>query len=175
MSQLIGNPALGSARVWHHVSAENRTLGKLATRIAQVLMGKHKPVFDRGNDVGDYVVVTNCEKLYLSGNKSKQKTYFKQSTFPGRSRHIQYKNVYEKRPEDILAHAVSGMLPKNDHRFSRLARLKVFQGDLNPYQQNILKRYDLSPEGTWSGKGEIPQGPGKASTAFERVKKMERW
>ncbi|KAL7414206.1 ribosomal protein L13-domain-containing protein [Mrakia frigida] len=176
MSQVMGNPVLANARLWHHVSAENRTVGKLATRIAQVLMGKHKPTFDRSTDCGDYVVVTNCEKVYISGKKAIEKTYWKQSSYAGNSRSISYRHIMATRPEDIITHAVSRMLPKNKLRKLRLERLKVFQADTNPYASNLIKRYDLSPTGDWSGKGTFPETTtDRLPGAFEIAKAKAGW
>ncbi|KAG8218953.1 ribosomal protein L13 domain-containing protein [Butyriboletus roseoflavus] len=143
MSQAVGNTALAYARVWHHVDASDRVLGKLAERIALVLMGKHKPIYDKGVDCGDYVVVTNARNIKVSGRKDEQLVYRKHSMYPGGLKETPYKTVMEKKPNEIIYHAVSGMLPKNKLRDRRMARLKVFGGP-NPgiYRNNILKRWE---------------------------------
>ncbi|KAL4081382.1 ribosomal protein L13-domain-containing protein [Scleroderma yunnanense] len=143
MSQAIGNTALGYARVWHHVDASDRVLGKLAERIALVLMGKHKPIYDKSIDCGDYVVVTNARDVKVSGRKDEQLVYRRHTMFPGGLKEEKYKDVMEKKTHEIIVHAVSGMLPKNKLRDRRLARLKVFGGsNMGIYRNNILKRWE---------------------------------
>ncbi|TEB23775.1 50S ribosomal protein L13 [Coprinellus micaceus] len=128
MSQAIGNTTLAYARVWHHVDASDRVLGKLAERIALVLMGKHKPIYDPSVDCGDYVVVTNAKDIKVTGKKEEQLVYRKHTMFPGGLKETPYKVMQQKKPEEIILHAVSGMLPKNKLRDRRLERLKVFSG-----------------------------------------------
>ncbi|KAI6100157.1 ribosomal protein L13-domain-containing protein [Pisolithus croceorrhizus] len=143
MSQAIGNTALAYARVWHHVDASDRILGKLAQRIAYVLMGKHKPVYDKGIDCGDYVVVTNARNIQVSGRKEEQLVYRKHTMYPGGLKEEKFSDLLEKKPHEIIVHAVSGMLPKNKLRNRRLARLKVFGGsNMGIYRNNILKRWE---------------------------------
>ncbi|KAI6166269.1 ribosomal protein L13-domain-containing protein [Pisolithus thermaeus] len=143
MSQAIGNTALAYARVWHHVDASDRILGKLAQRIAYVLMGKHKPVYDKGIDCGDYVVVTNACNIQVSGRKEEQLVYRKHSMYPGGLKEEKFSDLLETKPHEIIVHAVSGMLPKNKLRNRRLARLKVFGGsNMGIYRNNILKRWE---------------------------------
>ncbi|KAI6034617.1 hypothetical protein PISMIDRAFT_672430 [Pisolithus microcarpus 441] len=143
MSQAIGNTALAYARVWHHVDASDRILGKLAQRIAYVLMGKHKPVYDKGIDCGDYVVVTNARNIQVSGRKEEQLVYRKHSMYPGGLKEEKFTDLLETKPHEIIVHAVSGMLPKNKLRNRRLARLKVFGGsNMGIYRNNILKRWE---------------------------------
>ncbi|KAG9317774.1 60S ribosomal protein L23 [Chiua virens] len=143
MSQSVGKTALAYARVWHHVDASERVLGKLAERIALVLMGKHKPIYDKGVDCGDYVVVTNARNIKVSGRKDEQLVYRKHTMYPGGLKETPYKTMMDKKPNEIIYHAVSGMLPKNKLRDRRMARLKVFGGP-NPgiYGNNILKRWE---------------------------------
>ncbi|KIJ69819.1 hypothetical protein HYDPIDRAFT_104449 [Hydnomerulius pinastri MD-312] len=143
MSQTVGNTALAYARVWHHVDASERVLGKLAERIALVLMGKHKPVYDKSLDCGDYVVVTNARNIKVSGRKEEQLVYRKHSMYPGGLKETSYEDMMDKKPHEIIMHAVSGMLPKNKLRERRLARLKVFGGsNMGIYRNNILKRWE---------------------------------
>ncbi|KAI0308324.1 60S ribosomal protein L23 [Multifurca ochricompacta] len=130
MSQAVGNTALAYARVWHHSDAKDRVLGKLAERIAIVLMGKHKPIYDPREivDCGDYVVVTNANQ---------------HSLYPGGLKEIKYKDMMSKKPDEIIRKAVSGMLPKNKLRERRLERLRIFEGpDMGIFQKNILKRWE---------------------------------
>ncbi|KDQ15476.1 hypothetical protein BOTBODRAFT_31800 [Botryobasidium botryosum FD-172 SS1] len=141
MSHVVGNTALAYARTWHSVNAEGRILGKLAQRIAIVLMGKHKPIFDRGVDCGDYVTVTNAKLVRVTGRKADQILYRSHSGYPGGLKEVPYKTMMEKKPEEIIRKAVSGMLPKNKLREKRLARLRVYEGEENPMQGNVMRRW----------------------------------
>lgn len=140
MSQKIGHSGLAFARLWHHVDVakDTRTLGRLATAIATTLIGKHKPVYHPTQDCGDYVVVTNCRNLKITGNKFEQRKYWSHTGRPG-SLTLTPMNVIAKRKGygELLRRAVSGMLPKNRLRKIRLERLKVFDDEENPYNNNI--------------------------------------
>ncbi|KZT70287.1 60S ribosomal protein L23 [Daedalea quercina L-15889] len=143
MSQVVGNTALAYARVWHHVDASERVLGKLAERIAIVLMGKHKPIFDPSADCGDYVVITNARKVKVTGSKAEQVLYRHHTMFPGGLKEIPYKTMMQRKPDEIIRQAVSGMLPKNKLRERRLQRLRIFEDDdMGVFQHNILKRWE---------------------------------
>mgnify|MGYP003366435352 CR=1 FL=1 len=140
MSQKVGHTALSFARLWHHVdlAKDKRTLGRLASAIAITLIGKHKPVYHQSQDSGDYVVVSNCQALRVTGKKFEQKTYWSHSSKPGQLKlRTMDKVVADKGYGEILKKAVSGMLPKNRLRKTRLDRLKVFDGSDHPYKQNI--------------------------------------
>lgn len=134
--------SLAFARTWHAVSAKNRVLGPLAVNIAKLLMGKHKPIYDQSKDVGDYVVVTDAKQVVVTGRKADQRVYRHHTMYPGGLKEIKYKEMMEKKPEEIIRKAVSGMLPKNTLRDRRLERLKIFDGEKHPYEQNVLTRYD---------------------------------
>ncbi|KZP00307.1 60S ribosomal protein L23 [Calocera viscosa TUFC12733] len=142
MSHIIGKTALATARIWHHVDASGRTLGPLAANIAKVLMGKHKPIYDRGADVGDIVVVTNAREVVVTGRKSDQILYRHHSGYPGGLKEIPYKVMQQKRPDKIIKLAVAGMLPKNKLRDRRLRRLVVYPGARNPSLRNVLRRWE---------------------------------
>ncbi|KAI0294999.1 60S ribosomal protein L23 [Russula brevipes] len=143
MSQVIGNTALAYARVWHHTDAKDRILGKLAERIAIVLMGKHKPIYDPSVDCGDYVVVTNASQVKVTGRKADQILYRKHTLYPGGLKEIKYRDMMDKKPDEIIRKAVSGMLPKNKLRERRLERLRIFEGsDMGVFQKNILRRWE---------------------------------
>ncbi|KAI9507800.1 60S ribosomal protein L23 [Russula earlei] len=149
MSQAIGNTALAYARVWHHADAKDRVLGKLAERIAIVLMGKHKPIYDPSVDCGDYVVVTNASHINVTGRKADQILYRKHTRYPGGLKEVKYKEMMDKKPDEIIRKAVSGMLPKNKLRERRLERLRIFDGpDMGIFQKNILRRWE---DGTLNG------------------------
>lgn len=110
------------------------------------LVGKHKPVYDKTLDQGDYVVVTNCAQLKITGNKFDDKQYWRHSTKPGSLVLTPMKKLAaDKGFGEILKKAVSGMLPKNSHRKNRLDRLKVFDGTENPYSENVVAFADEQP------------------------------
>lgn len=148
MSQKLGHTGLSFARLWHHVDVaqDKRTLGRLASSVALTLMGKHKPVYHPSQDCGDYVVVTNCQNLRVTGKKFQQKTYWSHSTKPGHLKLNTMETVAaNKGYGEILKKAVSGMLPKNKLRKARLERLKVFDSSENPYSNNITAYVDQQP------------------------------
>ncbi|KIM26766.1 hypothetical protein M408DRAFT_38958, partial [Serendipita vermifera MAFF 305830] len=120
---------LAYIRLWHRADASGRILGKFAARIANVLMGKHKPTWHPSLDYGDYVVVTNARKIVVSGNKEDQIVYRHHTMFPGGLHERKYKNLMKEQPEEILRLAVAGMLPKNTLRDRRMERLKIFEAD----------------------------------------------
>jgi large subunit ribosomal protein L13 len=121
-------------RHWWLVDAEDKPLGRLATEIARVLRGKHKPIFTPHLDVGDHVVVVNAEKVRLTGRKADQKTYFRHTGYMGHEKHIPFKRVLASHPERIIESAVKGMLPKNALGRSIYKKLKVYAGAEHPHQ-----------------------------------------
>ncbi|GAA6048126.1 hypothetical protein JCM3770_003674 [Rhodotorula araucariae] len=135
----VGNTALAYARAWRGVDADGQVLGRLATRIAIVLMGKHKPIYDKANDCGDYVVVKNARKVAVTGRKAEQKLYRHHTQFPGGLKEIPFATMLERKPEEILRRAVSGMLPKNRLRAKRLERLLIFPDADTPHEANLLR------------------------------------
>ncbi|KAL1409689.1 54S ribosomal protein L23, mitochondrial [Vanrija albida] len=142
MSASKGKTALALTRVWHHTSAQDRVLGNLASRIAWVLMGKHKPTYDPAVDAGDYVVVSEALQVRLTGNKSQDKIYRHHSGFMGGLKEVPITRVMQRRPEDVIRKAVSGMLPKNTFRDRRLERLKIFPGAAPAhYTENVVKTW----------------------------------
>lgn len=126
-------------REWHLVDAQDKILGRLANRIASLLMGKDKPLFAPYLDGGDYVVVTNAAQIKVTGRKKDQKVYYHHSGYPSGLKEITFKQQMAKDPRKIISHAVSGMLPKNKHRKRRLARLKIFVDEKHPYGDKELK------------------------------------
>lgn len=149
MSNHIGKAGLGLVRVWHHVDLSNepRTLGRLASQIAITLIGKHKPLVHETEDAGDYVVVSNCQHLKVTGKKLTDKTYWSHTTRPGSGRATPMdKIISDYGYGEILRRAVSRMLPKNRYRKERLARLKVFDGSEHPYASNIIAWADQFPQ-----------------------------
>ena len=120
-------------REWHIIDASDEILGKLATRVAKLLSGKHKPLFARNMDVGDYVVIINAGKIRFTGNKTKQKMYYHHSGYPGGLRSETLEEMMEKYPERVIEHAVKGMLPRNKLNAKMMKRLRIFIGAENPY------------------------------------------
>ncbi len=117
----------------HVVDAKDRILGRLATDVARLLMGKHKPMFSRHLDTGDFVVVVNAEKVLVSGNKPKQKLYYRHSGYPGGFKSITLEEMLKANPTRVIEHAVKGMLPKNRLGSSMLKKLRVYAGDAHPH------------------------------------------
>ncbi len=124
-------------RRWHLIDANNKILGRLASEIAGILMGKNKPYFVSNLDCGDYVVVTNVEKIAVTGKKSEQKKYYRHSGYPGGFRITTFDEQMKKDPRKVVVHAVMGMLPKNKLRDQMVKRLKIFVGDKHPYESKL--------------------------------------
>lgn len=124
-------------REWHIIDASDKVLGKVATRIAGLLMGKHKPIFSRHLDTGDYVVVINAEKVRVTGNKAKQKLYYRHSGYPGGLKSISLDRMLETHPTRVIENAVKGMLPQNRLRAGMMKRLRIHVGDAHPYQGQV--------------------------------------
>lgn len=118
-------------REWHVIDASDEILGKLASRAARLLMGKHKPLFARNADVGDFVVVTNAAKVQVTGRKMEQKMYYRHSGYPHGLKSINLRKLEETHPERVIEHAVRGMLPKNRLTAKMMKRLRVYPGEAN--------------------------------------------
>jgi large subunit ribosomal protein L13 len=112
----------------HVINAEDKILGKLATEVAWLLMGKHKPMFSRNLDVGDFVVVINAAKIRVTGKKAEQKFYYRHSGYPGGLKSISYEKLMETNPTRVVEHAVKGMLPHNRLGASMMKKLTVYAG-----------------------------------------------
>ena len=121
-------------REWHVIDASDKILGKLATQSASLLMGKHKPMFTRNLDTGDFVVDINADKVRVTGNKAQQKLYYRHSGYPGGFRSVSLEKVMQTNPTRVIEHAVKGMLPHNRLGASILKKLKVYVGDSHPHQ-----------------------------------------
>jgi len=135
--------AEGMEREWFLVSAEGKTLGRLASEIAQVLRGKHKPIYTPHLDCGDYVIVVNAEKVQVTGRKLDQKMYYHHTGYPGGIKSISLRNQLQKHPERVLQAAVRGMLPRNRLGRKMLKKLKVYAGDSHPHQAQQPKSLEL--------------------------------
>ena len=122
---------------WHVVDATDKVLGRLATQIASLLMGKHKPVFTRNLDTGDFVVVINAEKVRVTGKKAKQKMYYRHSGYPGGFKIIRYEEMMQTHPTRVIEHAVKGMLPHNRLADKIFKKLKVYTGNTHPHLAQV--------------------------------------
>ncbi|MBI3929412.1 MAG: 50S ribosomal protein L13 [Armatimonadetes bacterium] len=132
MKTLIVKPA-EVKRDWYVVDAEGMTVGRLASRVAEVLLGKLKPNFSYHVDVGDFVVVLNADKVQFTGNKWRDKLYYRHSGYPGGLKVATAETVAKKHPDRIVRIAVNGMLPKNRLRSKRISRLKIYTGAEHPH------------------------------------------
>ncbi len=118
---------------WILVDGTDQILGRLASQIASRLRGKHKAIFTPHMDTGDFVIVTNVEKLRVTGNKAFQKTYFRHSGYPGGISETNFEKLQDKYPDRVLKHAVKGMLPKGPLGYAMLKKLKCYTGDAHPH------------------------------------------
>ena len=130
-------------RVWYVVDAESKTLGRLATQIANVLRGKRKPTYTPHVDVGDFVIVVNAEKVAVTGNKREKKLYWRHSGYPGGIRSRTLGDLLEKRPEEVIRKAVKGMLPRNRLARQQLRKLKVYAGPEHPHQAQKPEQLEI--------------------------------
>lgn len=130
-------------RKWYVVDATDKILGRLASRIARILIGKHKPQYTPHVDCGDFVVVVNADKFRVTGKKMKDKIYYSHSFYPGGLKAINLELMLKKHPERVISHAVSGMLPKNKLRTHRLKRLKVYTSSDHPHKAQSPQKIDL--------------------------------
>jgi len=120
-------------REWHAIDASDKVLGRLATQVASLLMGKRKPIFSPNLDTGDFVVVINAEKVRVTGNKTKQKVYYRHSGYPGGLRSINLEKMMQTHPTRVIEHAVKGMLPHNRLGAKMFKKLRVYAGDTHPH------------------------------------------
>ena len=120
-------------RHWYLIDAEAKTLGRLATQIADLLRGKGKPEYTAHIDTGDFVVVVNAEKVHVTGTKLEQKIYYRHSGYPGGLRQRTLAEQLERRPEEVLRKAVKGMLPRNRLAAAQLTKLKIYAGPEHPH------------------------------------------
>lgn len=124
-------------REWHLIDVKDETLGRVSTEIAKLLMGKGKPYFVRNLDCGDYVVVVNAKHISVSGKKELQKKYYRYSGYPGGLSVETFSDLKKRKPQDIIYHAVLGMLPNNRLRDKILTRLYIYPEEEHPYQDKI--------------------------------------
>jgi large subunit ribosomal protein L13 len=120
-------------REWHIVDATDKTLGRLSSHIAKLLMGKHKPIYTPSQDTGDFVVVINAEKVRVTGNKARQKLYYRHSGYPGGLKSVTLGKMMQTYPTRVIEYAVRGMLPHTRLGNVMRKRLKVYAGDKHPH------------------------------------------
>lgn len=130
-------------RKWYVVDAEDKVLGRLATEIAKILMGKNKPTYTPHIDTGDYVIVINAEKIKLTGRKWDYKDYVYHTGYPGGLKEIAYSQIVEEHPERIINLAVKGMLPKNSLGRNMIKKMKVYKGSEHPHAAQMPEKIDL--------------------------------
>lgn len=130
-------------RDWYVVDAAGQTLGRLASQVAHVLRGKHKPTYGPSVDVGDCVIVVNAEKIRVTGRKLDQKIYYRHSKHPGGLKQITLRNLLDKRPTRVIELAVKGMLPKNRLGRRMLKKLKVYAGPDHPHTAQQPQKMEL--------------------------------
>lgn len=121
-------------RKWYVIDASGQTLGRLASEVASILRGKHKPTYTPHVDTGDFVIVINADKIVLTGNKLDQKKYRRHSGYPGGLKEMTYRNLLDRRPEKAIEVAVKGMLPHNRLGRKMFTKLKVYRGSEHPHQ-----------------------------------------
>ncbi|MBA2523735.1 MAG: 50S ribosomal protein L13 [Solirubrobacterales bacterium] len=143
MKTYVATPA-NRQRDWVIVDAEGRTLGRLATEIADALRGKRKPEYTPHCDVGDFVVVINAEKFVVTGDKLQQKRYYRHSGFPGGIRSRSLQEMLDRKPEDVIRLAVKGMMPRNKLARKQLLKLKIYTGGEHPHSAQQPKPLEVS-------------------------------
>lgn len=134
-----GTKASQIQRKWHKIDLKGKVLGRVSTQIANLLMGKSKTYFVRHLDCGDYVVVMNAKDIVVTGKKDEQKKYYQYSGYPGGLKSQTLRELKERKPEEIIIHAVKGMLPQNKLRDKMLSRLHVFLGEENIFEDKFKK------------------------------------
>ncbi|HET9078860.1 MAG TPA: 50S ribosomal protein L13 [Acidimicrobiales bacterium] len=132
-------------RVWYEVDADGAVLGRLATEVARVLRGKHKPIFAPHVDTGDHVIVVNAAKLRMTSDKAEKKLYYRHSGYPGGLSSKSYAELLANDPEDTFRRAVKGMLPKGPLGRAMLRKLKVYAGPTHPHSAQTPKPLPVDP------------------------------
>lgn len=130
-------------REWYVVDAEGKTLGRLATEIARVLRGKHKPTFQPNIDTGDFVIVVNCDKVVVTGNKLNEKFYYRHSGYPGGLRSISLRDQLQQHPDRVIYEAVKGMIPHNRLGRQQIKKLKIYRRADHPHAAQQPKPLDV--------------------------------
>src|ERR1700730_16580946 len=131
-------------RVWHVIDAEDVVLGRLATQVAMLLRGKHKPIYAPHVDTGDFVVIVNAEKVALTGNKREQAFAYRHSGYPGGLRKRSFGEMLDTKPERLLEKVVKGMLPKNNLGRAQSKKLKVYAGPEHPHVAQQPQAFEIT-------------------------------
>jgi large subunit ribosomal protein L13 len=138
------SPKIGDIeKKWYVIDAEGQVLGRLASKVATILRGKHKPIWAPHMDVGDFVIVVNADKIRLTGRKAEQKVYYRHSRYPGGLKSIQYDRMMAKRPEFVLEQAVKGMLPHNKLGRQIFKKLKLYASPDHPHTAQQPEKLEL--------------------------------
>jgi len=132
-----------TVRKWHLVNAEGKTLGRVATEVARLLRGKHKPEFTPNADLGDFVVVVNAEKVKLMGKRAEKKEYFHYTGYPGGAKWERVQDLLRTHPDRVFEHAIKGMLPHNRLGRQIFKKLKVYAGPDHPHVAQQPQTYSL--------------------------------
>jgi large subunit ribosomal protein L13 len=130
-------------RTWHVVDADGLVLGRLATEVARLLRGKHKPIFAPHMDTGDFVVIVNASKVVLTSDKAQKKMAYRHSGYPGGLKSISYGELLQKKPEEAVRKAIKGMLPKSPLGRSMLRKLKVYAGPTHPHAAQSPQTFEV--------------------------------
>lgn len=130
-------------RDWHVIDASGKVLGRLASEVAQILRGKHKPTYSPHLDAGDHVIVINAGKIRVTGNKAQNKMYYRHSGYPGGLKSISYERLFAKSPERVVRMAIKGMLPHNTLGRNMYRKLRVYDGAEHPHQSQKPVERDL--------------------------------
>lgn len=130
-------------REWYVVDAQGKTLGRLATEIARVLRGKHKPIFQPNVDTGDFVIVVNCDKIHVTGNRLTDKFYYRHSGYPGGLKAVSLRDMLKTHPDRVIREAVWGMLPHNSLGRQQLRKLKIYRRADHPHAAQKPKPLEI--------------------------------
>ena len=145
MSTFTPKPAdIDREHQWYVVDADGLVLGRLASEVARVLRGKHKPIFAPHADTGDHVIVVNADKVVVTADKASSKRYYRHSGYPGGIRHETYAELMSRKPTEAVRRAVRGMLPKNRLGRHMIRKLKIYAGPTHPHQAQQPRPLDLS-------------------------------
>ena len=130
-------------RDWHVIDADGKVLGRLASEVAQILRGKHKPIYSPHVDTGDHVIIINASKIVVTGKKAEQKIYYRHSQYPGGLKAVPYARMFAKSPERVVRMAIKGMLPHNTLGRIMYRKLKVYNGSDHPHDAQKPAAMDL--------------------------------
>ena len=144
LHEVLSRKAGELAKHWYVIDAQGMVVGRLAAQIAPILMGKHRPTYTPHIDTGDYVIVTNVDKVVFTGNKWRQKSYQRYSGYPGGLHSMSYAELMQKSPERAVEKAVKGMLPKNTLGRQMLSKLKVYAGPEHPHKAQMPVPFEIT-------------------------------